>query len=235
MRKSIIFGIVVLLIFLSIPKLLDAQYVPECKYQLNKSNLVIDYDTINYIPRFVYYKLEGAKLKYQDNARGEFAVDESVSKSADPYDYIFSGYDRGHLCPVASCTSYDQLKDCMLMTNIVPQLPELNRGLWKRIENFERRNAEPYCYVICGTILDRNPKKLNDKISIPSKFYKIIYNPRLGMAAFLVNQTDNDDISVYCVTVDQLEELTGIDFFSRLSWVTQKKLESALPNDDWNW
>lgn len=211
------------------------QYLPKCHYKLERSGFTIDYDTLNYVPRFVYYKVVGTKIIYQAE-RGEFDYDYKAINSASPSDYMWTGYDRGHMFPVASCNSYSALRDCMLMTNMAPQTPGLNRGLWKRLENFERRNADPYCYVISGTILSKNPIKLYNKVSIPIQFYKIIYNPKKGMVAFLVGQYDNDDITMYVVTVDDIERLTGIDFFYQMGNSVQNRLESTIAKDeDWLW
>jgi len=194
-----------ILLLLLIPLQLFSQFCPKCKYELKNDTYTVDYDTANRIPRFVYYIYQTDKIGTWI-ARPAFKTDERVQSSATPFDYLYSGYDKGHLFPYASAQSIRACEECMLMTNIAPQTHRFNRGIWSYIEGFERINASPIAYIITGTITSTFDKKIGNKVDVPVYFYKIVYNPTKGMIVFLASQEIND---YKLITVDALERLTG--------------------------
>lgn len=205
---------------------------PRMANPIKATQYISDYDDYHHIPLMVYYTIDDDKL--EGYGRYNFHV-ELYSKTAQPSDYNYSGYDRGHMFPSASSNSYTANYESFDMVNMCPQLPGLNRGIWKSTEDFERNNCYPYAYVICGVILKGNEKRYNN-ITIPEYFYKVIYNPtEKAMIAFILQQTSIGDLKQFAVTVDRLETQTKIDFFYQLPYYQQLLMESKIDFNKWNW
>ena len=162
---------------------------------------------------------------------------------ADPYlkfpimhkDYSGSGYDRGHLVPAGDMKlSKLSMSESFFMSNVAPQNPGFNRGIWVALENFTRRTIlkQGDGFVVTSPVLEDDLNRLSSNVSIPNYFYKIIFVPEVNlMLAFLMpNQKANKgyDIFDYQITVDDLEALTGLDFFSELPNKLEDRLESTL-------
>lgn len=209
------------------------QYYPKMNYKVCYSQYCVDFDSVAHIPKLVYYKIiEDSLGSY---GRYDFGEDPNVSGDVDPSEYSYSGYDRGHLFPAASSNSYESASESFYMTNMAPQLPEFNRGVWKSLESWERSVSDSVLYVIDGCIYDCKSDKINDKIVIPDKFFKVLYNPKWNlMIGFLIPQTGfQGSFTNYVVTVDYIEELLGINLFYQLPDDIEKELESD--SDYWDW
>lgn len=175
-----------------------------------------------------------------------FFVDDRTDSKVSHNDYTSSGYDRGHMIPnFAMMEQYGQMAqlETYLMSNICPQTPALNRGIWKSLEGKLRdkisqddtTNKQVHSvYVITGPIFRKNPPdKLNSGVAIPDEFYKIIafkkgYFGTIKAVSFIFPQApENDDYMKYVTTIDKVEGLTGLEFFPELSSVKQHNLESV--------
>jgi len=209
----------------------DMKYCPKMSYPVYYKGFVVDWDTNNRIPKLVYYTVIYDSLK--SYGRTYFGTDESIINPSYSWEYDYTGYDRGHMMPSASAQSYKMWEDCYWMTNIAPQNPDLNRKLWKSIEFFERNNSDPKVYIITGSY--GHCGWLDECIEIPCKFYKIIYNEYWdSMIAFLCSQEDGyESIEDVVTTVDEIEKLTGIDFFKSMNKNDQECLESYYDLNDW--
>ena len=156
-----------------------------------------------------------------------------VTFSALPSDYSRSGYDRGHLAPAEDMKfSETTMRDSFYMSNMSPQKPDFNRGVWKKLEKEVRRYAynEGSVFVITGPILERGLKKIGgaNKVSVPRRFFKIVYDetPPCKMIAFVLpNEGSTRPLSFFATTVDEVERLTGLDFFAGLE--NEDALESC--------
>ena len=184
-----------------------------------------------------------------DEARGEvprkdaFKEDPGVrTGSASLEDYKGSGYDRGHLAPAADMKiNPTAMNESFYLSNMSPQVPGFNRGIWKMLEAWVRekafyvtRDGETELYVVTGPILTEGLKMIGENnVSVPEFYYKVIYDPSDGGAtagvAFLMKNepsklkpTDNS----FIVPIDSVEVLTGIDFFSELEDSREELIES---------
>ena len=172
----------------------------------------------------------------------KFQVDPAVRR--DPVhsrEYNRTGFDRGHLAPAADMTySFETMRNSFYMTNISPQLPGCNRGIWKRLETQVRRWAlkEGELYVITGPIFDRKPRRMGRRgIPVPTAFYKVILDltpPRKMIAFIIPNDSSRRRLSSFVTTVDAVEELTGCDFFSNIDDAEEDALESVSEFSAWN-
>lgn len=190
------------------------------------------------------YTLTSKMLKGSANRVDAFKADPMLAKSESPTranDYKYTGLDRGHLVPAGDMkVSETAMKESFFMTNISPQTPSFNRGVWKRLENKIRKIAkqEEIIQVITGPIFSfKKQLKKHRNLLIPKQYYKIVYiadqkHPK--MIAFLLNNTkSNLYLDDFVVTVDEIETLTGIDFFQNLDYKIQEQLESSLEQITW--
>ena len=179
-----------------------------------------------------------AKKVRRSNA---FKVDPAIRyRPVLPKDYKKSGFDKGHLAPAADMSfSVESMKNSFYMSNISPQLPGCNRGIWKRLESKVRlwaQKEEMLCIVTGPVFKKRNRRMKESKLPIPYAFYKVIFDmtPPHKMIGFLIpNDTTKKQLPAFVVSVDQLELLTGFDFFSELEDSLENTLEGRSDFNAW--
>ena len=119
--------------------------------------------------------------------------------------------------------SQDAMRETFYMSNMSPQLKEFNGGIWRELEETVRDWAydNDELYIVSGPILNKGHiiKSIGyNKVSVPNQFYKIILDlkePELKSIAFLMpNEKSTEPIKNYIVSIDHIEEITGIDFFA---------------------
>lgn len=163
--------------------------------------------------------------------------------SATPADYRGSGYDRGHLVPVADRSfSEEAMEETFYMSNISPQSRNFNQGIWRELEELTRNWAKKFkkLYVVSGPVLSQRPKgRVGDNsVSIPQSYYKVLLDysePEIKAIAFLLpNEVNYDPLYKFTVSIDEVEEVTGIDFFpDLLEDQEEEDLESTFNLDLW--
>jgi len=177
----------------------------------------------------------------------DFRIDPLVTTgTAVKADYWYSGYDRGHLAPSADFRwSQVALSESYFYSNMVPQLPELNRERWAQLENLLREYVianKEQLYVVTGGVLNDSLPIMNNeghknKVSIPKLFYKVVLDnsgeEKRGIAFLMPNGNCSNPILMYAVSIDSVEALTGLDFFTSLSEDEQVKHESITDVDSW--
>ena len=182
--------------------------------------------------------LKNAQFKRKDN----FMSDPDVStESSSPTDYAKSGYDRGHLAPAADFTwTKEGLDESFYMSNMSPQVPEFNRGIWKKLEEQVRTWAKENhkLYIVTGPIIEKRADKIGkNKVSVPQYYYKAILDiqqPELKAIGFLIkNEKSSEDIMSFAISIDELEEATGLDFFPSVPDELEEKLERTIDKNVW--
>jgi endonuclease G, mitochondrial len=181
------------------------------------------HDNLAHIPAWVAWNITPEHVNGCVARTNAFAADASLpkGKSALPADYAGSGYDQGHLANDAH-QSWDLAveKESFLMTNMSPQLPGLNRGIWKLLETatgawtFSRQHT---LIIYAGNIYDvAKDKKIGATgVVVPDFLYKIVIDKNTNeVLAFLFPQKENqgNDLSVVQVTVADIEKASGISF-----------------------
>lgn len=161
-----------------------------------------------------------------DREGSSFKPDPTVpTGSALPSDYTRSGYDRGHLAPAGDFKfSRRMMSETFYMSNMTPQAPEFNRGIWKELEELVRRWAlrDDGLYVVTGPVLKPGLPTIGkvNEVSVPQQFYKVILycnKPEIRMIGFLLNNEGSDEsLDQFVVPVSQIERATGITFFPKL-------------------
>lgn len=189
---------------------------------------------------WVAYELTKSDMPKADYKRPYFNQDKSVkTKSADWRNFKNSGYNKGHLCPAADRkSSYEMYELTFLTSNASPQLYDFNAGIWNRLEQKTRYWAERYdgIYVITGGVLEDGLKTIGtEDVAVPDYFYKIILTKdRSNMIGFLVpHKESNKPLYNFVVPVDDIEKVTGIDFFKNLPDDVENRLEANNGYKNW--
>ncbi len=192
---------------------------------------------------WVAYNLTSKQITSTKFKRPYFQKDKKVkTKSAHYKNYKNSGYDKGHLCPAGDRKFSKEAHDAtFLMSNVSPQEHQFNAGIWNRLEQKTRFWTTKYkgIYVITGGILKPNlPTIGTEKVAVPDAFYKIILDytqPEIKAIAFLIPHLEsNKALYSFVTSIDTIENLTNIDFFSALPDDIEDKLESSSSYKQWS-
>lgn len=210
---------------------------------LRRTGYTASYDATNKIPRWVAWCLTSNHVTGPYKRDGKkFMEDEDVpAPRATHFDYIQSGYDRGHMCPSGDCKWSEQAQEqSFLLTNICPQNPNLNRGDWNEMEQQCRAWAEKYgaVYIVCGPILmnSRHKRIGQNKVTVPEAFFKVVLRmePEPCAIGFIYRNTDgNRPKDSYVNSVDQVERITKLDFFHNLPDEIENKIEKTADIQQW--
>jgi len=203
---------------------------------------VLSYSEVHEQPEWVYYKLTASFVNGPVSRTDDFRPDPKVSTgSAQLYDYKGSGYDRGHLCPAGDMKlSRQAMSETFYMSNMSPQEPSFNRGIWKNLEATVRNWAvrEGEIYVVTGGILKSTKGTIGtNRVAVPKYYYKVVYDPtgdKKMIALILPNEKGTKPLQSYVVSVDEVEALTGIDFFPELPDNLENRLESSSNTALWS-
>lgn len=149
--------------------------------------------------------------------------------------------DHGHLCPAGDCKwSKDAMEQSFLLTNMCPQNSNLNRGDWEELESRCRGWAKHYgeVYIVCGPIFyNQNYKTIGDNnVGVPDAFYKVVL--RIGkkpqaLGFIYPNDGTHHKMSYYVLSVDEVENRTGIDFFYNLPDDIENEIEANSNLSRW--
>jgi endonuclease G len=171
-----------------------------------------------------------------------FREDEILGKySPTTDDYYATGYDKGHLIPAGDNTSDSlSMHDSFLMSNVSPQLPSFNRGVWKKLETQVRDWACKFdsLYIITGPVLNNSlPRLGKGKVAIPDYFYKsiLLYNKehQSMITFYMLQYTKDDNLFDFVITTDSLEAILGFDLFPNLEDNAENSLESRIDTTFW--
>jgi endonuclease G len=191
---------------------------------------------------WVSYMLCKARLNRVAERTNRFITDPKVKTgSAENADYSGSGYDRGHLAPAADMAySEATMRESFYFSNMSPQVPSFNRGVWKKLEEQVREWAMMYdtIWIATGPILMNGLPTIGaNKVSVPELYYKaiLVHNKQHTQAIAIVmpNQSSTRNIQSFVITVDSLQKLTAIDFFSELDDRIESRVEQRVNHSFW--
>lgn len=194
--------------------------------------------------KWVAYTLTAEETIKKAERSDRFMVDPKViTGTATNADYKNSGYDRGHLAPAADM-SWDQrvMNESFYFSNMSPQTPSFNRGIWKKLEEQVRNWAieNDSLHIVTGPVLtDHLPTIGNNKVAVPAYFYKVVmvYNDSIAKSIgfILPNEGSSNDLQTFAVSVDSVENYTGIDFFPALPDFFESTIEAQQCLSCWTW
>lgn len=203
----------------------------------------LSYDGRSKCPNWVLEYLDKnslIKTVKRDNLRFRIDTRLPIESRATPDDYVGSGFDIGHMAPAADhVTDEDDLKSTFVISNAVPQLPSVNRGIWNRLEDYVRVQAvNNQVWVMTCPVWKPDKNVLTIKtiginnVWVPTHCAKsiLIKTPTnfLIMSSWLIpndNTVEHDSIDNYKLATDELEDYLGFNLWSNLEDDLQNKLE----------
>jgi len=193
--------------------------------------------------KWVAYELTLDEVQGSIDRTDDFRDDPKVrTGSAELDDFRHSGYDRGHLAPAADFSwSEEAMSDTFYLSNMSPQEPGFNRGIWRSLESQVRKWVvrDKVLLVVTGPVLrDVDYKTIGENdVAIPRYYYKVLLDieePEVkGVGFILPHESSSKDLSSFAVPINQVEEFTGIDFYHSLKDPLEESLESSYERVLW--
>ena len=212
---------------------------------LHRKGYVVSYNKDLKIPNWVAWELTPDKLVERESRTDKFLPDPDLpeDEAVTTNDYKGAGLDRGHMCPAGDNRwHWKAMQESFYMTNICPQDHNLNRGDWKELEEACRKWAqrEGKIYIVCGPILYKQKHRTIGKqhrVVVPEAFFKVVLctdsKPAKAIGFIYKNASGNHPLDSYVNSVDEVERITGIDFFPALPDDIEKKVESKYNLQLW--
>ena len=211
---------------------------------LKRRTYTVSYNTRLNLPNWVAWELNTERLVERESRTDKFLPDPDLppSQAVVTKDYSNSGWDRGHMCPAADNRwDWRAMRESFYMTNICPQHHNLNRGDWKELEDACREWAqrEGRIYIVCGPILYRGKHRTigrEHRITVPDAFFKVVLSTTgtpNAVGFIYKNTAGNRPLDSYVNSVDQVERITGIDFFPSLPDEVERVVEASYDLSDW--
>lgn len=227
--------------------------LPELQYSCASQLVVhegyrLSYNADYKVPNWVFYELTRNELNGGVRRSDKFCPDPDISsaQSASLDDYRRSGYDRGHIAPAADFSwGSTAMDESFYLSNMCPQKHAFNAGVWKVLEDNVRGWAQrdsAIC-IAAGPVL--TPAGMSGPIEtigkgevlVPQYFYKVVLSPfgeRPKAIGFVMpNAKSARPVSSFAVSVDSVERLTMIDFFSVLPDEVETAIEAEFSLEDW--
>lgn len=171
-----------------------------------------------------------------------FKADPLVPGTDLAVSYYKSGYDRGHLAPAADMGfSEIAMNESFYYSNMSPQVASFNRGVWKKLETKVRKWAAEYdsLYIVTGPVFsDSIPIEIGThRVAVPNSFYKVLLQHRgeawEAIGFLLKNEGSKQPLSAFTLTIDEVETVTGIDFFPLLEDALEENVEGGVCFECW--
>lgn len=213
--------------------------IPQSKKKLKEQvvehkGYTVSYNTTWLIPNWVAYELTDEEVVGQVSRADKFVPDPDIKgRCSTTDDYKGSGYDRGHMAP-AGDMKWDAkaMEESFYTTNICPQNHNLNAGDWKELEEQVRDWAikNEKVYVVCGPIMKQKYETIGqNNVAVPDSFYKVVLMYKDGnwraLGFVFANKAGNKPLDTYAKSIDEVEKITGFDFFSVLPDEIENEIE----------
>lgn len=194
-------------------------------------------------PNCISWILHREETNGTSDRSNKFWTDKDVEGCPDTRDYTKSGYDRGHLCPAGEQKwSAEAMHHSFVMTNICPQKHELNSGAWKTLEEKERlwANRDSILVIAAGPVYNSpDPERIGQiGVAVPDAFFKVLLAPYAtpirAIGFVYPNMKSPGNMENYATTVDEVEKITGLDFYSSLPDDIETQVEAVASFIEWN-
>jgi len=242
-----------------IPTLLTPWGIPKAPLIVRHTTLLVGFDPKLRVPRWVSYSFDARAKRDSDmRSRPRFRHDPKIDpelQAADD-DYRGSGFDRGHLISPSDArfNGDEGVIEANYLSTVVPQSPISNRTTWLAVENYTRRVSAAFgrVLIIAGPVFEQNLDgslryaAIGKKgVAVPAQLFRIAIRQRPGTTGgtadtlealtFLVpNNTErNDRPDDFLTSIDRIERLTGLQFFSDLSPNETKSIKQTKASQLW--
>ena len=203
---------------------------------IQRTGYTLAYDAKNKTPQWVAWELTDKETRGKEERTNDFQPDpEVIGTKVVTYDYSGSGYDRGHMAPAGDMKwSKQAMQESFYMTNICPQDHNLNTEDWNDLEMKSREWARRYgkVHIVCGPIYKgiRNEYIGEHRVKVPDAFFKVILiddaRKSYALGFLFENKAGERPLKEYLVSVDEIERIAGMDFFSVLPDNLEDRLEA---------
>jgi len=215
-------------------------------FMIDRDEYFVSYNFKKGIANWVSWELHSGWIGGVERMQGKFLTDTMVPKEYRiTHDhYTHSGYDRGHIVRSKERTNTEEAnRATFLMTNIFPQTPDLNRGVWLDFEYFcENLANDGYLLsIVSGAIFRDSIRYIGGgKVAVPDSCFKVVLAinasgkgkmlsaDTVGIAVVMPNVSGirSDKWRKYQRTIRQVEHSTGFDFFWKLDDDTEERVEN---------
>ncbi len=220
-------------------------------------NYTAYYDNSTYTSMWVAYPLQSSHMgSFARPSKWYYNPLIATSEQVNLCDHSYEGetYSRGHLIPNASRNGNEEMQlQTFYVTNSVPQVQNsFNSGVWSNLEGaLQSEAASETIYIVTGVAFSKVGETRSvsyiqatddtKNVPIPNYFYKVVLKVKTNSSGTVTsastvgfwfeNKAYSDAYTNYTVTVDQVEQWTGFDFFGNLPDSVEVTAESS---NDWN-
>ncbi|MCQ2147575.1 MAG: DNA/RNA non-specific endonuclease [Bacteroidales bacterium] len=215
--------------------------INESDYIIEHNDYTISYDSKSKIPEWVAYELTPDMMGNTKRTGKRFQQEDLDIPQAKDSDYTGSGYTRGHMAPAADFSATEKsMWETFYLTNCCPQTETMNNGCWQDLEKKVRSWAKRYgsVYVVSGPIIGNSRKTIgSSKVVVPESFFKALLANDNGNWKTIAFIMDNDEefhsMDDSAVTINELERITGLDFFPSLDDSIEETVEDSFILKSW--
>jgi len=223
---------------------------PTASYHLlTNTGYDVGYSEQHKDPLWAAYHLVASEMTKKAGPRPKrFSVDDRTQAKIKHQDYTQDEpriYDRGHMAPnhaIAVAFGQAAQKETFLMSNVCPQRSTLNQQTWEALEHkIANEYAEWFeeLWVIAGPVFRGSEQRLNGTAGIPDAFYMIVIDEDDGQIRALAVVMDQSvhgshPLSDFVVSIDEIEDATGLDFMADLPDEVETALEATTADADWD-
>jgi endonuclease G len=202
---------------------------------LTNDSYLVGYSEEDGCPLWVCYTLNATTEDAPTRPSTSFKTDKRTTAQIKTGDYTNTGYDRGHMAPsygMGLSHGADAQLQTFLMSNVIPQTPELNRGIWKKLEQTAANDwaqEREKIWVITGPVFIET-NRVNG-IRVPAGSFKVLIDETryVEVQAFLMPQHPVEDatLGLYLTSVDEIERQTGLDLLPELPDDAEDEIEKG--------
>lgn len=227
-----------------VPGAIELPKITKAEQVIKHIGYTTSYNSETLNPNWVAYELTDVELQGKLKGKETFCWDpEVLGRKSRREDYRNDdNWDKGHMAPKADMKwSVQAYEESFYLSNICPQNHDLNSGAWLKTENLARRYAKKYgkVYIVCGPIFNKREYGSlgHNNVWIPDAFFKAILVPLNGkyeaISFVMANSSQNNSLSTYSMSVDDLELLIKRDLFFYLDSREQDQTECKVNLKFW--
>lgn len=202
----------------------------------------LSYSSAYVVSSWVAYKMSNATVNKETDIKGKYLPDpEITTRSADKKDYKGGGYVMAQLCNYLDVMHIDgAVEETFYMSNIAAMKQTFYQHIWLKTDDLIRLwIADKGEFIIYSGVVTKDAPFGTfgkNKVSIPKNFYKVVYDAKNqeAIAFKFKNGMSSGTLKSYTMSVEELQEITGIDYFPNMNEEAKKKLISKVNYDFWD-
>ncbi len=209
---------------------------------IHHNGFSLSYNSSYLQPSWVAYKVTKAQVNKEDKIKARYVADPQVfARSARKKDYKQGGYLMAQFVNYLDVKQIEgAVNETFYMSNITPMKLAFHNHIWIKAEDLIRlwSSESDGLYIVCGPILLESPFPTigDNNVSVPKHYYKAVYDPKNQKAIGFIfkNGISSGKLNSFAVSIDEIEEQTGIDLYPSLNDEIEEVIEAELDLGDWN-